>query len=178
MRGFTRRRFLTATAAATAASAIDRLMTPAAQPAGLKYTPEKGAKLRMLRWKRFVQGDEDQLAANTRRFTEKTGVEVQVDSENWEEVRPKAAVAANVGAGPDIIIGTDEDPHQYPHQLVDVSDLATIWARSTAGGSTSARNTVRTRADGSRSPPAWPAPPWCIARACCGRQASRHFRRI
>src|SRR5262249_44031249 len=38
-------------------------------------------------------------------------------------VRPKAAVAANVGSGPDIIISTFEDAHQYPEKLVDVSDV-------------------------------------------------------
>ena len=42
---------------------------------------------------------EDQLLANTRRFTELTGVEVRIDSGNVEELRPKAAVAAEVGAG-------------------------------------------------------------------------------
>ena len=54
----------------------------------------------MLRWKRFVQGDEDVWAANTKKFTEMTGIEVRVDAEGWEDVRPKAAVAANVGSGP------------------------------------------------------------------------------
>ncbi|MGH8630757.1 MAG: ABC transporter substrate-binding protein, partial [Burkholderiales bacterium] len=88
------------------------------------YKPERGAQLRVLRWKRFVQGDEDLWTRNTRRFAETTGIEVRVDSENWEEVRPKAAVAANVGAGPDIIIGTNEDPHQYPDKLLDLTDLA------------------------------------------------------
>ncbi|HLX23229.1 MAG TPA: extracellular solute-binding protein, partial [Usitatibacter sp.] len=78
---------------------------------------------RVLRWKRFVQGDEDVWAANTKKFTEKTGVEVRVDAEGWEDVRPKAAVAANVGNGPDIIISTNEDAHLYPEKLVDVSDV-------------------------------------------------------
>ena len=95
----------------------------AAVPA-LNLKPEKGAKLRVLRWKRFVQGDEDMWLANTKKFTEKTGIEVRVDSEGWEDVRPKAAVAANIGSGPDIIISTFEDAHQYPDKLVDVSDVA------------------------------------------------------
>ena len=85
-----------------------------------KVVAEKGAKLRVLRWKRFVQGDEDVWAANTKKFTDMTGIEVRVDAEGWEDVRPKAAVAANVGSGPDIIISTMEDAHQYPEKLVDV----------------------------------------------------------
>ena len=99
-------------------------MAPLAQAQALTYKPEKGAKLRVLRWKRFVAGDEDAFMANIKKFTEKTGVEVRVDNEGWEDVRPKAAVAANVGSGPDIIIGWFDDPHQYPDKLVDVTDVA------------------------------------------------------
>jgi multiple sugar transport system substrate-binding protein len=124
MNRFTRRNFLaagTAVAAAGAAPAILRSTPVAAQ---IRFGAEKGATLRVLRWKRFVQGDEDQFMANTRRFTQLTGVEVRVDSENFEDLRPKAAVAANVGAGPDIIISTDEQPQLYPDKLLDVSDLA------------------------------------------------------
>jgi multiple sugar transport system substrate-binding protein len=110
-----------------------------AQPAfaagmpGQRYVPEKGAKLRMLRWKRFVQGDEDVWLANTKKFTDITGIEVRVDSEGWEDVRPKAAVAANVGSGPDIIIGTFEDSHLYPDKLVDLTDLATYLGNKYGG---------------------------------------------
>jgi multiple sugar transport system substrate-binding protein len=121
-----RREFLSATAAGAAAVVLGVRAHGAEE---VKFTPERDAKLRVLRWKRFVQGDEDQWLANTRRFTQATGVPVQVDSENWEEVRPKAAVAANVGAGPDIVIATDEDPHQYPERLLDVSDLAEYLGR-------------------------------------------------
>jgi multiple sugar transport system substrate-binding protein len=64
------------------------------------YTPEEGASLRLLRWSPFVQGDEDAWLANTKKVTETTGVEVRVDKESWEDIRPKAAVAANVGSGP------------------------------------------------------------------------------
>lgn len=125
MSRITRREFLKTTAGLAAGAAVG--IAPAgrdAAAADLSFAPEKGASLRVLRWKRFVQGDEDLWMANTKRFTEKTGVEVRVDSEGWEDVRPKAAVAANVGAGPDIIIGWFDDAHQYPDKLVDVSDLA------------------------------------------------------
>ena len=120
-----RREFLKATAGVAALGAGAGLF-PADAAAQATWTnkPEKGAKLRVLRWKRFVQGDEDVWAANTKKFTELTGIEVRVDAEGWEDVRPKAAVAANVGSGPDIIISTMEDAHQYPDKLVDVTDLA------------------------------------------------------
>ena len=125
MKEFTRRRFLAAGTAAAAAGAAGQLLRPApAHAATIRYEPEKDASLRVLRWKRFVQGDEDQFMANARRFTQLTGVKVRVNSENFEDLRPKAAVAAQVGAGPDIIISTDEQPQLYPDKLLDVSDLA------------------------------------------------------
>jgi multiple sugar transport system substrate-binding protein len=126
MSKFSRREFLKGTAGAAAAGTVgaaSAVWSPDAM-AQAKWTPEKGAKLRVLRWKRFVQGDEDLWMANTRKFTEKTGIEVRVDNEGWEDVRPKAAVAANVGSGPDIVVGWFDDPHQYPDKLVDVSDVA------------------------------------------------------
>ena len=125
MSKFSRRDFLKTTAGAAAAGSLGvggALVAQDAWAAG-KWTPEKGAKLRVLRWKRFVQGDEDLWLKNTQKFTQQTGVEVRVDSEGWEDVRPKAAVAANVGSGPDIIISTFEDAHQYPDKLTDVTDV-------------------------------------------------------
>lgn len=90
----------------------------------MSFEPESGASLRVLRWNKFVQGDEDMWLENTAKFTQATGVDVRIDNESWEDVRPKAAVAANVGSGPDIIIGWFDDPHQYPDKLVDLTDLA------------------------------------------------------
>ena len=127
MNEFKRRDFLKATAGVAAGTALGTgslLLPGEAVAQTYKVVPEKGAKLRVLRWKRFVQGDEDVWAANTKKFTQATGIEVRVDAEGWEDVRPKAAVAANVGSGPDIIISTMEDAHQYPDKLVDVSDVA------------------------------------------------------
>ena len=47
----------------------------------LSFKPEDGAELRVLRWKRFVQGDEDAWNANTQKFTEATGVPVRIDAQ-------------------------------------------------------------------------------------------------
>ncbi len=132
MTKLTRRDFLVSTAGIAAASAVGGNAFAAAGNE-LAYKPEDGAKLRVLRWKRFVQGDEDLWNANTKKFTEKTGVEVRVDSEGWEDVRPKAAVAANIGSGPDIVIGWFDDPHQYPDKLIDLSELANYLDKKYGG---------------------------------------------
>jgi multiple sugar transport system substrate-binding protein len=133
MDNFTRRRFLEGTTA-TATLGATTVWAPAvhAQSAPA-YKPEKGAKLRVLRWSRFVQGDIDAYMVNVKRFTEKTGVEVRVDNEGWEDVRPKAAVAANTGAGPDIILSTNDDANLYPDKLLDVTDLAEYLGKKYGG---------------------------------------------
>src|ERR1700681_4211513 len=88
------------------------------------FKPEKDAALRLLRWSGFVKSDEELWNANTRKFTDATGVKVSVEYITWEDVRPKAALAANLGTGPDIVMGWYDDPHIYPQKLVDVTDLA------------------------------------------------------
>ncbi len=118
--------------AGLAAAGITGLPT-IARSEDMSFKPEEGAKLRVLRWKRFVQGDEDLWEANTRKFTETTGIPVKLEYESWEDVRPKAAVAANIGSGPDIIIGWYDDPHQYPDKLVDVSDVAGYLGKKYGG---------------------------------------------
>ena len=130
-----RREFLKATGGVAAAGALGTGATIWTPEAHAQWTsqPEKGAKLRVLRWKRFVQGDEDAWMANTKKFSERYGVEVRVDHEGFEDVRPKAAVAANVGSGPDIIVGWFDDPHQYPDKLVPLTDLADYLGKKYGG---------------------------------------------
>jgi len=111
-------------ASALAATSATLLGRPASAAYEARYPIESGAELRVLRWKRFVQGDEDLWMANTHKFTQLSGVPVRVDSENFEDIRPKAAVAANVGSGPDIVYGWFDDPHLYADKVVDLTDLA------------------------------------------------------
>ena len=126
---FNRRKFIEGSAGVAAAAAF----TPLAQAQTIALKPEKGAKLRVLRWSRFVQGDIDQYMINVKKFTEKTGIEVRVDNEGWEDVRPKAAVAANTGAGPDIILSTNDDANLYPEKLLDVTDVAEYLGKKYGG---------------------------------------------
>jgi multiple sugar transport system substrate-binding protein len=132
----TRRQILKAFGAAAVAATIP---PAAAQPAPLKYTPEVGAKLKLMRWRRFIQGDEDQWNANTAAFTKLTGVEVTISNEGFEDVRPKLALAANVGSGPDLALGWMEDPHFFPDKLVELTDLAEYLGKKYGGWYDTAR---------------------------------------
>ncbi|MGO7164035.1 twin-arginine translocation signal domain-containing protein, partial [Rhizobium johnstonii] len=73
---FKRRDFLAASAAVAGAAGLG--IRPTFAQAEPTYTPESGASLRLLRWTPFVKGDEEAWIANTKKFTEATGVEVRI----------------------------------------------------------------------------------------------------
>ena len=51
----------------------------------------RAAWLHVLRPAPFLAGEQRLFDANTRRFTERTGVEVRVDYQPWEDLRPNTA---------------------------------------------------------------------------------------
>ena len=71
MKTFDRRTFLEGMAGTAIGAAT--IWAPAVHAQGLTYKPEKGAKLRVLRWSRFVQGDIDAYTANVRKFVVSLG---------------------------------------------------------------------------------------------------------
>ncbi len=136
MNDFNRRKFLEGSAGVAAAATVGgsaTLFSPLLQAQTLAIKPEAGAKLRVLRWSRFVQGDIDAYMVNVKKFIDSTGVAVRVDNEGWEDVRPKAAVAANTGAGPDIILSTNDDANLYPDKLLGVTDVADYLGKKYGG---------------------------------------------
>ena len=133
MSDFNRRKFLENSAGVAAVATAGSMLSLPSYSQTLSFKPEKDAKLRVLRWSRFVQGDIDAYMINVKKFTETTGIQVRIDNEGWEDVRPKAAVAANTGAGPDIILSTNDDANLYPDKLLDVSDLAEYLGKKYGG---------------------------------------------
>ena len=133
MSDLNRRKFLENSAGVAAVATAGSMLSLPSYSQTLSFKPEKDAKLRVLRWSRFVQGDIDAYMVNVKKFTEKTGIQVRIDNEGWEDVRPKAAVAANTGAGPDIILSTNDDANLYPDKLLDVSDLAEYLGKKYGG---------------------------------------------
>src|SRR5882672_5224253 len=78
------------------------------------WKPEKDAKLSMLRWKYFVQSEDDAFVKLIEAFTKATGVKVNIIRESFEDIPPKAAVAANTGSGPDLFWGLFSLPFLFP----------------------------------------------------------------
>ncbi|HET9413704.1 MAG TPA: extracellular solute-binding protein, partial [Pseudolabrys sp.] len=133
---FTRR---TLVKGGTAAAAAGALTGPAlldwakAWAQSAQWKPEKGAQLSILRWKYFVQSEDDAFVALMDSFTKATGVKVTIARESFEDVQPKASVAANTGAGPDLFWGLYSLPHLFPQKCLDVTDVADYLGKKYGG---------------------------------------------
>lgn len=138
MKDINRRNFLKVSAAGAATGAFGGL-APLGQAfaAGESYKPmfpvEDGAQLQLLRWTGFVESDEVVWNANTKAFTEATGIPVNIQYLSWTNVQPKSALAAQLGAGPDMIMGWYDTPFIFPDELVDVTDVAEHLGNSYGG---------------------------------------------
>ncbi len=103
------------------------------------WKPEAGASLQLLRWKRFIQSEEDGFMRLVEAFTKATGVSVKVINESLDDVQPKASVAANTGQGPDMFWGLYSLPHLFPSKCLDVTDVANHLGKTYGGWVDSAK---------------------------------------
>jgi multiple sugar transport system substrate-binding protein len=97
------------------------------------FKPEAGAALSILRWKRFIQSEEDSFNALVANFTKATGVDVKIINEALDDVQPKASVAANTNQGPDLFWGLYSLPHLFPSKVIDVTDVADYLGKKYGG---------------------------------------------
>ena len=137
MTNFTRRTMLQGGTALATAGALDR---PGAARLGeslgaIRATgrPRRAPRLTLLRWKQFIQAEEDAFMALVANFTKATGVNVSVIDESLDDVQPKASVAANINSGPDMFWGLYSLPHLFPTKVVDVTDIADYLGKKYGG---------------------------------------------
>ncbi len=136
MTDFTRRALVqggTALGAASALTGPALLDWAKAWAQNAAWKPEKGATLSMLRWKYFVQSEDEAFVKLIDAFTKATGVKVNIARESYEDVQPKASVAANTGTGPDIFWGLYSLPHLFPQKCVDMTDVADYLGKKYGG---------------------------------------------
>ena len=131
--GMPRRTALAIGAGLLAGPGPARAQISAADVAAPRLPAEPGARLRVLRPAKFVEPDEAIFNANSRRFTERTGIEVRVDYVNWPDMPVQVAVAFNTGQGPDAIIGFSADPHLYADKVRPMTELADYLGRRYGG---------------------------------------------
>lgn len=126
------------TMAAAATMSADQLLGYAkawAQTA--KWKPEAGAKINLLRWKRFVEAEDVAFMKIVEAFEKATGTKINVSNESFDDIQPKASVAANTGQGLDMVWGLYSLPFLFPTKCTDVTDVADYlggkyggWAKS------------------------------------------------
>jgi multiple sugar transport system substrate-binding protein len=131
--GLSRRDFIKTGLAGAAAWGIGSLPVDARAQKAPEVKPEKDAVLRVLRWAVFVKSDQEVWDKNTKKWEELTGNKVITEYIAWDDLRAKAAMDASVGAGHDIIIGWQDDPHLYPQKLIDLTDLAGYLGQKSGG---------------------------------------------
>ncbi len=130
---FTRRNVIKTGAVLAGAGAANLALWAQAWAQASPFKAEKGAAITLLRWKRFVQSEEDSFMALVANFTKATGVEVKVINESLDDVQPKASVAANTNQGPDMFWGLYSLPHLFPNKVSDVSDVANYLGKKYGG---------------------------------------------
>jgi multiple sugar transport system substrate-binding protein len=133
---FTRRDVLKgggAVAGAAALGAADLYGFAKAWAQSAPWKPEQGAKLQFTRWKRFVQSEDDAFRAIVASFEKATGCSVTVAEEGFDDVQPKASVAANTGQGPDMFWTIYSTPQLFPAKTLDLSDVATYLGKKYGG---------------------------------------------
>jgi multiple sugar transport system substrate-binding protein len=146
MKDFTRRALLQG---GTALAATGALTGPAlfdfakawAQEAPFKA--ESGAKLTLMRWKRFVPAEDEAFMQIVAAFKAATGTEMNVFSESFEDVQPKASVAANTGSGLDMVWGLYTLPQLFPTKVVKMNDVADYLGKKYGGWADAPAKTVK-----------------------------------
>src|ERR1041385_5192837 len=134
MTSFTRRTLLNGGTAVGAAAVGGPLLDWAkAWAQAAPWKPEKGAELSILRWKYFVQSEDDAFVALMDSFTKATGVKITIARESYEDVQPKASVAANTAAGPDLFWGLYSLPHLFPQKCIEMTDVADYLGKNYGG---------------------------------------------
>ncbi len=135
----TRRDFIKTTGTGLAGAAV--LASPFGPLAGRAFAEvsppklalEKNPVVKVLRWSVFIGTDKEYWEKNCRKWEKVTGGKVINEYISWEDVRPKAAMSAAVGGGPDIVLGWHDDPWLYPDKLLDVTDICTYLGKKYGG---------------------------------------------
>src|SRR4051812_8408964 len=134
------------TLAAAATMSADQLLGYAkAWAQASQWKPEAGAKINFLRWKRFVEAEDVAFMKIVDAFQKATGVTINVSNESYDDLQPKASVAANTGQGLDMVWGLYSLPHLLGNKVTDVKDVADYLGGKYGGWTQSAKDYCETR---------------------------------
>jgi multiple sugar transport system substrate-binding protein len=120
-------------AAAATMSAEDLLGYAKAWAQTSPFKPEPGAKINMMRWKRFVEAEDVAFMKIVDAFQKANNVTINVSNESYDDVQPKASVAANTGQGLDMVWGLYTLPFLFANKCVDMTDVADYLGKKCGG---------------------------------------------
>ncbi|WP_315719579.1 MULTISPECIES: ABC transporter substrate-binding protein [unclassified Bradyrhizobium] len=120
-------------AAAATMSAEDLLGYAKAWAQTSPFKPEPGAKINMMRWKRFVEAEDVAFMKIVDAFQKANNVTINVSNESYDDVQPKASVAANTGQGLDMVWGLYTLPFLFSNKCVDMTDVADYLGKKCGG---------------------------------------------
>src|SRR5260370_28364847 len=100
---------------------------------GAQWKPEGGAQSHLLRWERFVEGEDVAFMKIVDAFQKATGVTINVSNESYDDIQPKASVAANTGQGLDMVWGLYTLPFLFPNKCTDMTDVADYLGKKCGG---------------------------------------------
>jgi multiple sugar transport system substrate-binding protein len=92
------------------------------------------AEVHILRWNDFVPACDQLLRTKLFPEAEKAlGIKVKFETVNANDLQPRITSGIQSGAGPDIVMLTNNHPHLYQASLVDLSDVAADLAKEQGG---------------------------------------------
>jgi multiple sugar transport system substrate-binding protein len=97
------------------------------------FKPEPGAKINMMRWKRFVEAEDVAFLKIVDAFQKANNITINVSNESYDDIQPKASVAANTGQGLDMVWGLYTLPFLFPNKCVDMTDVADYLGKKCGG---------------------------------------------
>jgi multiple sugar transport system substrate-binding protein len=133
MKDITRRTFVQGSTAAAMLSSTAFFDWAKAWAQTAPWKPEAGAKINLMRWRRFVEAEDVAFMKMVAAFKAATGVEVNVVNESFDDIQPKASVVANTGQGLDMVWGLYSLPHLFPQKCLDLTDVADYLGKKYGG---------------------------------------------
>jgi multiple sugar transport system substrate-binding protein len=133
MTPFNRRSILKGGAAASLAAGAGLADFAKAWAQTSQWKPEANAALSVLRWRRFVVAEDEAFMRMVDAFSKATGVKMNITNESFDDIQPKASVAANTGQGPDMVWGLYSFPALFPTKCLEVGDVADYLGKKYGG---------------------------------------------
>ena len=114
-----RRKFLKATGAGIAATGLAGILASYRAPVFAQANT-----IHILRWNDFVPACDALLKTKLFPEAEKAlGIKVKYETVNGNDLQPRITSSIQSGAGPDLIMLFNNNPHLYQASLVDMSDV-------------------------------------------------------